>query len=231
MFDLGNNDVLGYAAGGGSNAAIFTSESNFQTYFGAAIGAIMTNPNVPATVKGVVANIPSVLSIPYFKLVAYNPISLDAATATQLNTGFAGYNGILDAMAANPAILGGFNLTAANLTSRKVSFAESKTNKIVISDETQPDLGPAWDAMKAQGAITDAQRAALEPYRRTRQTTSTDLITLSAGSILGTTIGGNPLAINGLTVPLGDQYVLLPTEQTENQCTNNRIQHDYCQHG
>jgi lysophospholipase L1-like esterase len=33
--------------------------------------------------------------------------------------------------------------------------------------------------------------------------------------VLGTTVGGNPLAINGLTVPLSDQYVLLPSEQSE----------------
>ena len=215
LFDLGNNDVLGYAAGGGSNPAIFTSESNFQAQYNGAIGAILTHPNIPATVKGVVGNIPNVTAIPYFRLVAYNAIPLDAATAAQLNGGFAGYNALLDAISANSGLLTNFNLEAAELQSRKVSFAAG-SNKIVIGDETTDDLGPVFDYLRSIGQIPDdASRTALIPYEQIRQTTSADLITLPAGSVLGTTVGGNPLAINGLTVPLGDQYVLLPSEQTE----------------
>jgi lysophospholipase L1-like esterase len=30
--------------------------------------------------------------------------------------------------------------------------------------------------------------------------------------VLGTTVGGDPTKINGVTVPLGDQYALIPTE-------------------
>jgi hypothetical protein len=206
LFDLGNNDVLGYATGGGSNPAIFTSVANFTGQYGAAIDALLSVPNV----KGVVGNIPNVTSIPFFKLVAYNAIPLDAATATQLNGGFAGYNQVLDALKGAP-----FNLPASVVDSRKISFVEGKNNKIVIGDESVPTFKPYFDGMYGAGAMTLAQRNALIPYEQVRQTTSDDLITLSAGAILGTTVGGNPLAINGLTVPLGDQYVLIPTEKTE----------------
>ena len=61
--------------------------------------------------------------------------------------------------------------------------------------------------------MSTEDRASLAPYEMVRQTTSSDLITLPAGAILGTT-AGNPLLIYGLTVPLGDQYVLIPSEQT-----------------
>ncbi len=54
--------------------------------------------------------------------------------------------------------------------------------------------------------------AALLPYARARQTKSTDIIPLSTGTVLGTPVGGDPTKINGVTVPLGDQYALIPTE-------------------
>ena len=54
--------------------------------------------------------------------------------------------------------------------------------------------------------------AALLPYARARQTKSTDIIPLSTGTVLGTAVGGDPTKINGVTVPLGDQYALIPTE-------------------
>jgi len=212
LFDLGNNDVLGYATGGASNPAIFTSESSFSTQYNGAIASILGNlPNA----KGVIVNIPDVTSIPYFSLVAWNAIPLDAATATQVNGGFAGYNGVLDGIKANAALMTAFGLTAGGLDARKITFAASSKNAAVITDETLTDLGGAFDALQGAGAITAQQRAGLEPYRRARQTTSSDLLTLTAGSVLGTTVGGNPLAINGITVPLEDKYVLIPSETTE----------------
>lgn len=212
MFDLGNNDVLGYATGGGSNPAIFTSVANFQAQYGGAIATLLGSlPNS----KGVVANIPDVTTIPFFLTVAWNAIPLDAATAAAVNSGFAGYNQVLDAIKGNPGLLGAFGLTAAGLDARKVTFAAASKNPILISDETLTDLKGAFDALLGAGAITAAQRAGLEPYRKARQTTATDLITLSAGGILGTTVGGNPLAVNGVSVPLADNFVLLPSEITE----------------
>lgn len=211
-FDLGNNDVLGYATTGGDGSIPITSQANFTTYYQNAIGALMTN----TTAKGVVATIPYVTTIPFFLTVKYNPIPLDAATAATLmsSSNFGGYNQILDLISSNPALLTNFGLTAADLQSRKVTYAASTTNKILISDETLKDLGPVLDYLKANGYITDAQRAGLTPFQAVRQTTSADLITLSAGAVLGTTVGGNPLYVNGVSVPLADKYVLIPSEQT-----------------
>jgi hypothetical protein len=212
-FWLGNNDVLGYALGGASNSAIFTTvgpnevtgHPGFEALYNTEIDALLAVPNV----KGVVGNIPNVLAIPYFRLVTYDAIPLDQATADMLNGGFAGFNSILDALKGAP-----FSLPAAEMDSRKITFAAGK-NKIVINDESARDLGPYFDGLQSAGAISAEQRAALAPYENARQTTVADLITLSAGAVLGKTVGGNPLAINGLTVPLGDQYVLIPTESVE----------------
>ncbi|MBX2966181.1 MAG: hypothetical protein KF845_08560 [Cyclobacteriaceae bacterium] len=210
LVEVGNNDVLGYATGGGSNPAILTSAADFQTRYGGVIATLLGN--LPDA-KGVVANIPYVTSIPFFFTVRWNNIPMDAGTAGAVNAGFAGYNQVLDGL-KDPAFGGAFG-TAAQLDARKVSFSASANNPILIHDKTLTDLGPGFDALTGLGMITPEQRAALEPYRQARQTTSTDLITLTAGSVLGTCVGGNPQAINGITVPLGDQYVLVPSEIVE----------------
>jgi hypothetical protein len=204
-FWLGDNDILAYAVTGASNPAIFTSEADFEARFLGAVNTLLSVPNV----KGVVGNIPNVTLTPFFRLVPYNAIPLPEANAAALNAGFAGYNGILDVLKGGP-----FNLPAAEMDSRKVSFVAGQ-NRIVIIDDDARDLGPYYDMIKDAGQITDEQRAALEPYRKIRQTTNTDLVTLTAATVLGTAVDNNPSLIRGLTVPLTDQFILTPQEQNE----------------
>lgn len=218
-FWLGNNDVLGYATGGASNPAILTSESAFAAAYNNALNAMLAaNPNA----KGAVANIPNVTSIPFFSTVPVNPVNLPAANASALNAGFGGYNQTLDALKGAP-----FSLPAAEMDSRKIVFVAGPGNRVVLTDENARDLGPFWDQLQGAGAITAGQRAALEPYRRARQavvpttTIAGDFIVLPAASFIGTTVGGNPQLINGLTVPLADNWVVIPQEQTEIQTAIN----------
>jgi hypothetical protein len=198
MFDLGNNDVLGYATGGGSNPAIFTSVTNFQAYYSQAIGGLLTAlPNA----KGVVANIPDVTTIPFFLTVTWNAIALDAATAATLTTNLAnGYNAFLDGMKA-----GGF-ITQAEADKRKLTYIAGK-NGVLLTDETLTDLTPYMNANPATKPLI--------PYARARQATASDLITLSAGSILGTAVSGSATAVYGVSFPVDDKYVLIPTETAE----------------
>ncbi len=56
--------------------------------------------------------------------------------------------------------------------------------------------------------------AGLLPYAVARQTKSTDILPLAAGSVIGTAIGGDPTKVNGVSVPLADQYALIPSEIT-----------------
>jgi hypothetical protein len=199
MFDLGNNDVLGYAVSGGSNAGIFTSEANFQAYYSQAIGGLLAAlPNA----KGVIANIPDVTTIPYFLTVTWNAITLDAATSGALTAGLAtGHNAFIDGMK------GAGIITQAEADKRKLSFIAGK-NGVLLTDETLTDLTPYMMANPATQALV--------PYARARQATATDLITLSAGSILGTALpGSGGTAVYGVSYPVGDPYVLIPTETSE----------------
>lgn len=221
MFFLGNNDILGYATTGGSGAIPLTTlggapgpGTGFQATYQSIIATLLAaNPNS----KGVVGNIPNVTNIPFFLTVRFNAVTLTAEQASALNGGFAGYNAILDAIKANPVLLALSGSTAANLDARKVTYAAGAGNRILISEKSPefPDLGPTFDALQGAGSITAAQRAGLEPYRRVRQATATDLITLSAGAVLGTCLnppGNNATAIIGTSIPLADQFVLIPSE-------------------
>ncbi|MFM7853273.1 MAG: hypothetical protein ACKO96_15460, partial [Flammeovirgaceae bacterium] len=196
LFDLGNNDVLGYATTGGSGVIPITPVTSFPAQYSAAMTALLANPNV----KGVLGNIPDVTTIPFFRTVLWNAIPMDAATAASVNAGFAGYNSILDAIKNNAGLVALLGTTASALDARKISFSASSNNEIVITDETLPDLGPALDALLAASAITATQRAQLAAYQKAREANSSDLITLSAGAVLGTTVGGNPLLVNGVSV-------------------------------
>jgi hypothetical protein len=213
-FWLGNNDVLGYATGGASNPAILTTPANFTARLGTALNAML---NAKADAEGAVANIPNVTNIPFFTTVPVNPVNLPAANATALNAGYVGYNQTLDAFKAPP-----FSLPAAEMDARKINFVAG-LNRLVIVDETARDLGPLWDQLVAATVLTPTQRVQLEPYRRARQAiintanTTGDLVVLPAASFIGTLVGGNPQLINGVTVPLADNWVLIPSERTEIQ--------------
>lgn len=193
-FWLGNNDVLGYATGGASNPALLTAEATFEAAYGAALGAMLA---ANTSAKGVVANIPDVTAIPYFTTVGWNAIPLDASTAAYLTSALAdNYNAFLDGMGPD-----GYQvLSQAEVNQRKISFTASSANAILIADETLTDLSP----------YMTGDYAALLPYAKARQTTSNDLITLSAASVLGTNL--TETAIWGVSYPLTDQYVLIPAE-------------------
>ncbi|HNU42971.1 MAG: G-D-S-L family lipolytic protein [Bacteroidetes bacterium OLB12] len=212
LFWLGLDDYFLHAAFGADptkaplTPATGAGAASFDLQYGAAIGALLGSN---ANLKGVVGNFPDIFKMPHFTAVAYNAVPLDAANAAALNAGFAGYNAALDGL-KNPAFGGAYG-TTAELDARKVTYIAGN-NKPLIADETLLDLGPGFDALQGLGAIDATQRAQLAPFEQVRQTTSTDILPLSAGSVLGTLVGGNPSLINGLSVPLADQYVLIPTE-------------------
>lgn len=133
---IGNNDVLSFATSGGvgvdqtgnPNPATYgsndiTDPTAFAGIYAQLVGAMKAaNPSV----QGVLVNIPDVSTIPYFTTVPYNAVPLDQASADQLNTAYAAYNGGIDQALAASAI------TQAEADSRKISFAPGQ-NAVVIT--------------------------------------------------------------------------------------------------
>ncbi len=141
-------------------------------------------------------NFPNIFAMPHFRAVAWNPIPLDAATAATVTTALAnGYNGFLTQMAANGLI------TEAEKTARTLTYAAG-SNPILISDETLTDLSPY---MARAGRCAPTLRKS-ETNKKHRYHSS------QHGNSVGYAVGGDPTKINGVTVPLGDQYALIPTE-------------------
>ncbi|MBL6445940.1 hypothetical protein JMN32_06450 [Fulvivirga sp. 29W222] len=194
LFWLGSNDVLGYAIGGAANEAILTSEGDFETRFNGALGSLL---QANTSAKGAVANIPNVLSVPFFKLVPWNAIPLDAATAAFANSSYQDYN---DGLAAALAL---GEIDQAEHDRRLVEFVEGQNGFIVEDDElTTADISAAYGF--PPGSVV------LPNYRHAE---STDLVPLTAGSVLGTLQDPNdPTSVYGVGVAMGDQYLLTPAE-------------------
>jgi hypothetical protein len=225
LFYLGLDDFLLHAAFGGDPAkapltpATGAGAASFDLQYGAAVGSILA---ANANTKMVVGNFPDIFRMPHFTSVKYNPIPMDATTAATVGGAFAGYNAALDGLIANAAAFGINDNLKAEIATRKVNFSASCTNAMLILDETLVDLGPYFDGLQGAGAINATQRAQLAPYENVRQTTSADIIPLGAGAVIGTTVGGNPLLVNGVSVPLADQYVIIPSEKTcDRECAHS----------
>ena len=194
---IGNNDILSYATSGGIGVNQ-TGNLDPATYGNYDI----TDPGVFANVysglvdamtangaKGVVANIPYVTSIPFFTTVPYNPVPLDAATAGQLNAGYAAYNGGLQLAFAN-------NLISAEEKAQRTITFQAGNNAVVIADSY----------------LTNLASLSLPSYR---QATADDLMVLPAQNFIGTLVNDNPQQVNGVSVPLSDNWVLSKDEIAE----------------
>ncbi|MDO8317290.1 MAG: SGNH/GDSL hydrolase family protein, partial [Flavobacterium sp.] len=194
---IGGNDVLTYATSGGIgvnrtgnlNPATYgsndiTDPTVFANVYTGLINALTANG-----AKGVVANLPYVTTLPYFTTVPYNPVPLTAASAVQLNAGYATYNGGLQAMVTNGL------LTAAEAAKRTVKFAAG-ANAVVIVDSY----------------LTNLSAYGVPSYR---QATKEDLLVLTSRTFIGTLVGGNAAAVNGVSVPLADNWVLSKEEVAE----------------
>lgn len=196
---IGNNDILGYVTAGGAGVDQ-TGNIDPSTYGGSDI----SDPNVLAGsinailqtmtangAGGVIANLPDVTTIPFLTTVPYNPVPLDAGTAALLNGAYAAYNGGLAQLQQLGAI------SAEEVARRTISFEAGASNAVVLLDEDLTDLtgfNPALINM--------------------RQSTPDDLLTLTSSTFIGTLANpADPTSINGVAVPLADNWVLTPEEQ------------------
>lgn len=186
---VGANDVLFYALSGASGDA-----PTPQPTFDFAMSQIMTNLT---GVQGVMANIPNITDLPYFTSVPYNPVPLDAGTAAFLNSAsaYGAYNAGIQSLVGVPPV----NLTQEEADSRMINFSEGAGNAVVIMDESLSNMTIYSPALLSM-----------------RQATADDLIVLTASSFIGTeAVPGNPATVNGVAIPLADNWVVTNSEQDE----------------
>ncbi len=224
---IGNNDILGYATSGGTGedhnvtgnidptsygSNDITNNGLFsQTYTGL-VQALAAGGR-----KGVLIDLPNVTSIPFFTTVPFAPLSpLDPDFAAQIPTLNETYAGL------NMAFVG------LGVPERSVEFSATAASAVVIKDESLEDITTQLTA-----AITPVF-GPLAPiiaaqFGQVRQATEEDLLVLTSSSVIGQLdtdrvaelVGlGVPqelagqLSVKGVTLPLEDQFVLIPAEQT-----------------
>lgn len=207
---IGNNDILSYATSGGSGVDQ-TGNLDPSTYGSSDI----TDPNVFASVyaqevsllvgtgaKGALVNIADVTSIPFFTTVPAQSIPLDAATAAFLNNNFALYN-----QQVLPGLVQFGIISAGEAAARQINFMEG-ANFPTMSDDDLTDISQVL-----QGPPFNLDPVTAATLGTLRQANDTDLFPLTAAGVLGTLVNDNPQLINGVSVPLSDQFVLTAVEQ------------------
>ena len=219
---IGNNDVLAYATSGGigvdqnaagnTNPATYgpndiTNANTFASVYSTIVNTLTTNG-----AKGVVCTIPSVTSIPFFTTVPANPL-----TATLIGQGN---------QAAGVAAIGQLNaqlygplkqaLTAFGAGDRITLLNPNTANPLLIKDETLTNLSAQLTAAftPTLGATTAAFYGNV--FGQARQAKFTDRILLTTRSVIGTAPSGVPAPLDkfGITYPLQDQHLLIPSELT-----------------
>jgi hypothetical protein len=166
-----------------------------------------------------VANIPDVTALPYFTTVPYAPLdptnSDFGPQIPALNQNFGQLNQV-------------FNFLG--VPERSIIFSTDSASALVIKDENLVDISAQITAALINFGI-DAGTATVTGllYGQARQATADDLIVFTSQTVIGELnqeafamlqgLGVPPeqagqLAINGITYPLEDRWVLTPGEQT-----------------
>lgn len=236
LSEIGGNDVLGYATTGGDGTNPITPTATFDAALNAMVGALTANG-----AKGAIGNLPNITSLSHFTTVPYNPLDPSnpdfAAQIPTLNSLFGALNGVYAFLQSQGAI--------DDAAERSVVFSTDMPNAVVIVDENLTNIStlitqtllanPNFPAFLAQFGLPAAaapQVAGLLGlvYGQARPATSDDLFVLPSSSIIGepnddffaflqsqglpAAVAGQ-FAVEGVTLPLEDKWVLLPTEQNE----------------
>ncbi len=226
---IGGNDVLAYATSGGTGKDQ-TGNPNPATYgsnditdpavFASVYGNLVTALTAKGA-KGVVANLPYITALPHFTTVPYNPLTPKVIGKNNEAVGVATIK------ALNTQLYGPLKqvLTALSAGDRINLLSETGASPLLIKDETLTNLSAQLTA--AFTPTLGAQNAAFygAVFGQARQAKSTDLVVLTTRADIGTAptaansgIGiapPAPLNAFGISYPLQDKHVLIPTEIAE----------------
>ena len=212
---IGGNDVLGFATSGGDGSDPITPTTTFDYAYNTLVTSLTANG-----AKGVVGNLPYITTLPHFTTVPYNPL-----TAKTLGLGN---------IEAGNAAIAELNLKLYDPLKKALSFFNAGErinlllptptipgsidvpNPLLISDESLPNLSAQLTA--AFTPSLGAQKAAIygQIFGQARQATKADLVLLSTKSVIaGPTGYPAPLDKFGVTFPLLDKHILVPSEIEE----------------
>ncbi|WP_166921244.1 SGNH/GDSL hydrolase family protein [Flavobacterium poyangense] len=213
---IGGNDVLAYATSGGDGTSPITAPATFDAVYKNLATELSKNGK-----KGVVANLPYINTLPHFTTVPYNPLTIAVLGNGNTAVGTATIN------ALNAQLYGPLKnaLNYLGVTDRIDLLSLTAANPLLIKDESLTNLSTQLTAVltPSVGAQTAAFYGTV--FGQARQAKATDLVLLATRSAIGTAptkddsgIGmapPAPLDKFGITYPLQDKFILVPTEIAE----------------
>ena len=171
--------------------------------------------------KGVVGNIPNVLAGAFFTAVPSLP--LDPLTNEEYAAQIPLLNGAYAQLNQAFAFIG--------VPERSVVFDETEPSGIVIYDESLANISTELFQVLQLGGLDPLTAGLLsQQYAQSRQSKAGDLITLPSQTVIASvnaeyfaqlvSLGvpaeqAGQLSVNGLTYPMSDTFVLIPSEQIE----------------
>jgi hypothetical protein len=231
---IGASDVFNYAISGGDGTDPITpSAGAVGVGFDATYEYLITTLTSGGA-KGVVTNVPYINDLPHFTTVPHAP--LDPSNPSfgplipTLNTLFGALNQVF---------------TILQRPDRYMQFSETAASAVVIKDESLDDLSaqitavlnanPDFPAFLSQFGVPASAAPAVAyllgiMYGQARKAKSSDLLVLSSSTIIGTVNTNfsaflqsknlsaevaDQFAVEGVTLPLEDKWVLIPSEQVE----------------
>lgn len=210
---IGNNDVLGYATTGGDGTDPITPASGapgvgFDGTYNTIVGTLVSDG-----AKGVIANIPYVTTIPFFTTIPLSPLTAAAIGGGDATVGQANIT------ALNAQLYGPLKqaLTFFGAGDRINLLSATAANPLLIKDESLPNLSAQLTAAFTPTLGAGVAAVYGQIYGQARQTKLGDLVLLTTQGVIGTAPVGIPAPINayGITYPLEDKHVLIPTEIAE----------------
>jgi lysophospholipase L1-like esterase len=154
---IGNNDVLGYAASGGTGT-ITPMDGAAGKGFKASLEEEVKYL-ASLTTGGIIANIPDITSVPYFNTIPYNAIVLtEQKQADMLNAGYAKYNQAMAALGlpykihfeigANPMVIADKDMPLPD-TLAALKIRQMKKDELVILETPVDSIKcGGWGSMK-----------------------------------------------------------------------------------
>lgn len=213
---IGGNDVLGYATSGGDGSNPITPTATFDAAYNSLASQLASGGR-----KGVVANLPYINTLPYFTTVPHNPLTASALGQGNQAVGVATIN------ALNAQLYGPLKqaLTAFGAGDRIELLSTTQSNPVLIKDESLTDLTAQLTAAftPTLGATNAAFYGAV--FGQARQAKATDLVLLPTRAAIASAPSSSdsglgfappaPLNVFGVTYPLQDKHILIPTEIQE----------------
>ncbi|MBA5629296.1 SGNH/GDSL hydrolase family protein [Moheibacter lacus] len=225
---IGSNDVLSYATSGGVGTNQMAANNTDVTTYGSndishpqvvagSIQMILETLINQGGAKGAIANVPGITNIPFFTTVPYAPLDPSnpsfGAMIPALNAQFGQLNAVFDYL---------------GVPERKVVFNTDAASAVVIEDETLPNLfDQIRSVLVSQGMDMGTATILADTYKQSRQATSDELMIFTSQTVIGQIntdrvaelmAMGVPqeqaaqLSVNGITYPLTDNWVLIPSE-------------------